>query len=128
MKGIKFDLVIGAMSDHREGVLNIKPFLKCMIGKPIVLVDPPLLPSYRKVFLEPASASHNHHETNRLAIVTPTLPLAYPTDTLVKLHLVNLGIPSDIFEENEVMYKSPFGDKLILQLFATKQDISAANS
>jgi len=123
-------LVIGALNDHRDREVDIKPFQEWAKGKPIVLVDPPILTSYRKAFLEPTQVDTNGHQQNdsRLVIVAPTLPLAYPTEPSVKIYLVNLGIPYEIFEQNQVLYKSPFGDKLIVQLFATKKDISATTS
>jgi len=131
----QFDLVILAVNDHLETQLTVSPFIRYMKNRPVVLVDPPLLPSYPQAFLESGGVdgSRHHQHSNspvpgRLLILSPTLPLAYPADKSVKLFLVNMGIPVKVFEENDVMYKSPFGDKLILQIFSSKQDCILSNA
>jgi hypothetical protein len=133
LKGHHFDMVIMAMNDHLENQITTSPFTRWLKGKPVVLVDPPLLPDYRKAFEVGIDGSRHHHHTSghfptRLLIMSPSLPLAYPADLSVKLYLVNMGIPEMIFSENHVMYKSPFGDKLILHIFSTKQDYVLSNA
>jgi hypothetical protein len=88
-------------------------------------VDPPLIPtaqSYREA-LDSATSSTapaSNNKVGKLFVICPALPLAYPTDPSVKLFLVNLGIPQGIFLKNDVLYKSPFGDKLVVQIFSSK--------
>jgi len=126
LKGLDFDLVVGAMTDHRDTIISVDPFRNWAKGKPIVLVDPPLVTSYRKTFLKPTQVDtkNRHQNDSQIVIVAPMLPLAYPTESAVKLYLVNLGIPYGVFEESQVFYKSQFVDKLVFQLFPTKQEIS----
>ena len=134
LKGLEFDMIIMALNDHLETQLTIGPFIRWMKNKPVILIDPPLLTSYRQAFSDAGmdGSRHHHHSNNhlpgRLLILSPTLPLAYPADKSVKLFLVNMGIPVKVFEESGVMYKSPFGDKLILQIFSNKQDCILNNA
>jgi NAD(P)H-hydrate repair Nnr-like enzyme with NAD(P)H-hydrate epimerase domain len=111
----EFDLVVLGIGEQ----LKVEPklpkyrhFLKK--NTKCVLVDPPLLPSYQKVlFGSDADAS-----SSRVHLITANLPLPYASDNGLKVFLVNLGIPRRIYDENNVIYKSPFGDKLVIPIFS----------
>jgi len=104
-----------AVDDHLSRTLNVEPFTRWLNSCPVVFVDPPLISSYRQPIDAICSGSQ---KGRRIVIVSPVLPIAYPSDSSVKIFLVNLGIPRNIFERNDVLYKSPFGDKLVIQIFS----------
>lgn len=90
---------------------EFRPFLE---SKPVVLVDPPLLASYQQVLF----GSDSDPGSSRVYLITANLPLPYAIDNGLKVFLVNLGIPRRVYEENNVIYKSPFGDKLVIPIFS----------
>jgi len=104
------------VDDHLSRTLTLAPYSRWLKNVPVVFVDPPLISSYRQQ-LEVVCGGIQ--KGRKIVIVSPVLPIAYPSDTSVKIFLVNLGIPNDIFEENDVVYKSPFGDKLVIQIFSS---------
>ncbi|ODM97889.1 Enhancer of mRNA-decapping protein 3 [Orchesella cincta] len=115
LKGIHFDAVVMCVDDHLQRNLNVGPYTRWLNSCPVVFVDPPLISSYRQPIDAICSGTQ---KGRRIVIVSPVLPIAYPSDPSVKLFLVNLGIPQNIFERNDVLYKSPFGDKLVIQIFS----------
>ena len=122
MKKRKYDLVILAMDDQRTNKFSFDPSDLPLQGTEVVLVDPPLVQSYTKALTTTPSRMGAGIGLNRVVIVSPLLPLAYRTNPKVKLYLVNMGIPSDIFSVNDVDYVSPFGDKLIIQFFSIQHE------
>jgi predicted membrane chloride channel (bestrophin family) len=93
-----YDVVVHSLDDHVSTISG--GHYGC---KKIVLVDPPL-----------ADYTTSFHAGTKVHVVCPALPLAYRD---VKVFLVNLSIPSGLFEQNSVKYQSPFGNRLIVQLF-----------
>jgi hypothetical protein len=116
LEGYQFELVIMAMDDHLSRTLTLAPYARWLRNVPVVFVDPPLISSYRQQL---DGVSGGIQKGRKIVIVSPVLPIAYPSDSSIKIFLVNLGIPNDIFEENDVVYKSPFGDKLVIQIFGS---------
>ncbi|CAG7837534.1 unnamed protein product [Allacma fusca] len=125
LKGIrnkKYDLVVLAMDDQRCDRFSIDPSQLPLQNTEIVLVDPPLVNSYTKALTTTPSRMGAGIGVSKIVIVSPVLPLAYCTNPKIKLFLVNMGIPSDIFSLNNVDYISPFGNKLIIQFFSSRHE------
>lgn len=107
-----------AVDDHLSRNLSLSPYSRWLKNCSVVFVDPPLISSYRQQL---DTVCGGADKNRKIVIVSPVLPIAYPTDTSVKIFLVNLGIPQEIFEQNDVLYKSPFGDKLVIQIFSSSK-------
>jgi hypothetical protein len=110
------------MDDQRCDKFSIDPSQLPLQNTEIVLVDPPLVSSYTKALTTTPSRMGAGIGVSKIVIVSPVLPLAYRTNPKIKLFLVNMGIPSDIFSLNNVDYISPFGDKLIIQFFGSAHE------
>lgn len=106
-------MIILGLGELLRDEVQLRKYKHLFKNKPLVLVDPPLLPSYHEALFDRKLDSN----PTRIYIVTPNIPLPYATDSGLKVFLVNLGIPRRIYEENNVSYKSPFGDKLVVQIF-----------
>jgi len=114
---ISFELVIMAMDDHLVRTLSLPLYSRWLSNASVVFVDPPLISSYR----DPLEVLCGKGASgSRVIVISPALPLAYSNETNVKFFLVNLGIPHEIFLKNDVIYKSPFGDKMVIQIFSSK--------
>jgi hypothetical protein len=71
----------------------------------ICYVDPPLVNSYKE------------DKSRKVLVLSPVLPLDYNLEQHVKIFVVNLGLPVSVYLKEGVLYKSFFGDKLVVQVF-----------
>jgi hypothetical protein len=104
---INYDLIIHSLDDHLSRSLTkgvYLPFLNDSSSS-ICYVDPPLVNSYKE------------DKSRKVLVLSPVLPLDYNLEQHVKIFVVNLGLPVSVYLKEGVLYKSFFGDKLVVQVF-----------